>query len=160
MENYFLENDFFKKLVILFVLIFSLSGCSNFRKAIGSEKLELDEFSTVTQKRLVIPKDFDLSKKIVSDDINLSQSQTEMLNYFGVKSRKEIDKHDMDFSKNFPLYEISSNIRTIIDEETLELQKNSMAGIDMLFNDGSLPLIGEVINPEKEQKKFEYLKGN
>ena len=83
-----------------------------------------------------------------------------MLNYFGVKSRKEIDKHDMDFSKNFPLYEITSNIRTIIDEETLELQKNSMAGIDMLFNDDSLPLIGEVINPEKEQKKFEYLKGN
>ena len=158
MESYLLRNQL-TKLMLIFFLVLMLFGCSNFRQAIGTEKLELDEFSTVTQRRLEIPENFDLKSNIKSQEKFPSQAKSEMFNYFGIKSRKEMDKHDEVFAKNFPLYEITKNIRIIIDEETLLLQKKSMAGIDMLFSEGSLPLIGAVINPEIEQKKFKYLKG-
>ena len=88
MESYLLRNQL-TKLMLIFFLVLMLFGCSNFRQAIGTEKLELDEFSTVTQRRLEIPENFDLKSNIKSQEKFPSQAKSEMFNYFGIKIRKE-----------------------------------------------------------------------
>ena len=58
------------------------------------------------------------------------------------------------FSQMFPFDEIITDIRVIVDKETKELQLKANSGLNILFNGDTLPLVGEVLDAEKEQKRI------
>ena len=80
------------KIIILFMLI-ALTNfrCTNFRQAIGSEKIKLDEFSIVEKNKLEMPPKFDLKSEM---DVTLktgSKAKDEISLLFGVERRLELD---------------------------------------------------------------------
>ena len=111
-----MKSKFFKISICFLPLIISISSCSDFRKAVGKEKVIPDEFSVSTTPSLLVPpgynidpevfknkkfnretKDFSLSEKIIINNTN------------NISSFKELF-----ISKDIP-----KNIRKIVDEETL-----------------------------------------
>ena len=145
-----------KKIFLAFLLIFCfhLTGCSNFRQAVGSEKIKFDEFAIVEKNKLVMPPKFDLTADIKSVEKKESNAKHEISTLFGVERRLEMDNLDQQFAKLFPLEQISENIRIIINEETYNLRMQSRAGIDMLFGDNDPPKIGPILDAKKEQDRL------
>ena len=97
-------------------------GCTNFRQAIGSEKMKLDEFSIVEKNKLEMPPKFDLKSEM---DVTLktgSKAKDEISLLFGVERRLGLDEIDSDLAQFFQFNSIVPNIREIIDQETYELQ--------------------------------------
>ena len=146
------------KIIILLMLIALTNfGCTNFRQAIGSEKIKLDEFSIVEKNKLEMPPKFDLKSEM---DVTLktgSKAKDEISLLFGVERRLELDEIDSELAQFFQFISIEPNIRQIIDQETYELQINSRAGIDILFGSGKQPKIGPLLDPEKEKERIEKL---
>ena len=103
------------KIIILLILIASTnSGCTNFRQAIGSEKIKLDEFSIVEKNKLEMPPKFDLKSEM---DVTLktgSKAKDEISLLFGVERRLELDEIDSDLAQFFQFNSILPNIRGII----------------------------------------------
>ena len=144
-------------LTLLLVFCFYLTGCSNLRQAVGSEKIEFDEFSVVEKNKLVMPPKFDLTAETKSLEKKESSAKHEISTLFDVERRIEMDTLDQQFSKLFPLEQITENIRVLINEETYNLQMQSRAGIDMLFGDNEPPLIGPILDATKEQDRLNQL---
>ena len=144
-------------LAFLLIFCFHLTGCSNLRQAVGSEKIKLDEFAIVEKNKLVMPPKFDLTAEIKSLDKKVSNAKHEISTLFGVERRFEMDSLDQQFAKLFPFEQISENIRIIINEETYNLQMQSRAGIGMLFGDDEPPIIGPILDAKKEQDRLNQL---
>ena len=51
-------------LIFFVVIILSVSGCSNLRQAVGTEKIKLDEFAIVEKNKLLMPPKFDLQSEL------------------------------------------------------------------------------------------------
>ena len=135
-----------------FLISLCFSGCSNFRKAIGTEKIVFDEFAVVEKRKLIIPPAFDLQSQ--RKENQESYSQNEIYDLFGVNQRNEFDYNDRIFSQMFPFDKIVTDVRVIVDKETKELQLKANSGLNILFNGDKLPLVGEVLDAEKEQKRI------
>jgi len=148
-----------KKLILICFIIFSfvLTGCSGFRQAVGTEKIELDEFAIVQKRKLVMPPVFNLNLKLEPIKIENSQAKEEMVSLFGVKMRNNLDQIDANFSKLFPLEKSTGDIRMIIDRETTQLQLDARTGIDILFNDNKVSNLGEILDADVEQKRLDML---
>ena len=150
--------NFKNKIIILLILIASVNfSCTNFRQAIGSKKIKLDEFSIVEANRLEMPPKFDLKSEM---DVTLktgSKAKDEISLLFGVERRLEIDEIDSDLAQFFQFNSILPNIREIIDQETYDLQINSRAGIGVLFGLDKQPKIGPLLDPEKEKERIKKL---
>jgi hypothetical protein len=140
-----MKSKFIKISVCFLPLIISISSCSDFRKAVGKEKVIPDEYSVMTVPSLLVPpgynidpevfknknsieskKDFSLSKKIIIDNVNNASSFTELF-----------------VSKDIP-----KDIRKIVDEETLGISLSERTGINILF--GDIPESGVIIDSKKE----------
>ena len=144
-------------LTLLLVFCFYLTGCSNLRQAVGSEKIKFDEFSVVEKDKLVMPPKFDLTAETKSLENKESNAKYEISTLFDVERRIEMDNLDQQFSKLFPLELISENRRILINEETYDIQMQSRSGIDMFFGDNDPPLIGPVLDAKKEQDRLNQL---
>ncbi len=140
------------KLPIIFVFIMSfgmLSSCSDFRKAVGKEKVIPDEFSVVLTPSLLIPPGYKIDPQLLkqnkskgaNNNFNLSEE-------IDIKNKKEIDS----FSKLFNSKNIPNDIRKIVDEETLGISLSERRGIDILF--GNIPKTGVVIDAKKESLRI------
>ena len=149
------------KLLITFVFLLflgALSSCSDFRKAIGKEKVIPDEFSVAVTPSLLIPPGYKIDPQLLkqnkSEGVNNNFSLSEEID---IKNKKEIDS----FSKLFNSKNITNDIRKIVDEETLGISLSERRGIDILF--GNIPKTGVVIDGKKESlriKKNKSLKQN
>ena len=140
-----MKSKFLKISVCFLPLIISVSSCSDFRQALGKEKVIPDEFSVMTVPSLLIPpgynidpevfknknsidpqKDFSLSQKIIIDNAN------------NVSSFKEL----------FVSRDIPKGIRKTVDEETLGISLSERTGLNILF--GDIPESGVIIDAKKE----------
>ena len=149
------------KALLTFVFLLSLglmSSCSDFRKAVGKEKVIPDEFSVAVTPSLLIPPGYKIDPQLLkqnkSEGVNNNFSLSEEID---IKNEKEIDS----FSKLFNSQNISNDIRKIVDEETLGISLSERRGIDILF--GNIPKTGVVIDGKKESlriKKNKSLKQN
>ena len=144
-----MKSKFFKISIYFLPLIISISSCSDFRKAVGKEKVIPDEFSVASTPSLLVPpgsnidtdvlrnrslidtsKDFSLSKKIIINNSN------------DISSFKEL----------FISRDIPKNIREVVDEETLGISLSERTGIEILF--GITPESGVVIDAKKESVRL------
>jgi len=149
------------KFLLIFVFLLCpgvLSSCSDFRKAVGKEKVIPDEFSVAVTPSLLIPPGYKIDPKLLkqnkSEGVYNSFSLSEEID---IKNKKEINN----FSKLFNPKSIPNDIRKIVDEETLGISLSERRGIDILF--GNIPKTGVVIDAKKESlriKKNKSLKQN
>ena len=182
-----MKNKFLITFVFLLILG-ALSSCSDFRKAVGKEKVIPDEFSVAVTPSLLIPPGYKIDPQLLkqnkSEGVNNNFSLSEEID---IKNKKEIDSFSKLFSsKSFPkdirkivdeetlgislserrgidilFGNIPNNIRKIVDEETLGISLSERRGIDILF--GNIPKTGVVIDGKKESlriKKNKSLKQN
>ena len=136
------------KFVVIFVFLLTLgvlSSCSDFRKAVGTEKLIPDEFSIAVTPSLLIPPGYNIdSQAFKSNDLNETNNNLNLRKEIGIKDKKEINN----FSGIFNTKNIPKDIRKLVDEETLGISLGERSGIDILF--GNIPKTGVVIDPKKE----------
>ena len=140
------------KFLIIFVFLLTigvLSSCSDFRKAVGKEKVIPDEFSVAVTPSLLIPPGYKIDPQLLkqnkSEGINNNFSLSEEID---IKNKKEINS----FSKLFNSQNIPNDIRKIVDEETLGISLSERRGIDILF--GNIPKAGTIIDAKKESLRI------
>ena len=136
------------KFLLLFVFLIPtvlLSSCSDFRKAVGKEKVVPDEFSVAVTPSLLIPPGYNIDPKVVkSNDLNATEIDFNLNKEFDIKDKKEAKT----FSEIFVNKNVPKDIRKLVDEETLGISLGERRGIDILF--GNIPKTGVVIDSKKE----------
>ncbi len=139
-----MKNKFVKIFVFLLPLGM-LSNCSDFRKAVGKEKVIPDEFSVAVTPSLLIPPGYKIDpQSLKNDDLEAAENDFSLSNEIEIKVEKEVSS----FNELFSLKNIPKNIRKIVDEETLGISLSERRGIDILF--GQIPKTGIVIDSKKE----------
>ena len=140
-----MKNKFFKIFVFLIPLGISLSSCSDFRKAVGNEKVIPDEFSVAMTPSLIVPPGYNIDPDLFkNNDTSKSENDFNLSSEINVKENNEISS----FQDLFVDKEIPKDIRKLIDEETLGISLSERRGIDILF--GQVPETGVVLDAKKE----------
>jgi hypothetical protein len=132
-------------------LLSMLSACSDFRKAIGTEKSSPDEFQVVVRPSLVLPPNFSsrptaatgaqTAATVASD----AQAQASVL--LGGRETGASDYSDI-----FAFDKIVEDVRSKVDEETAGIKFERRLPIQVLF--GGLPDVGPVIDKMAEDRRI------
>jgi len=132
-------------------LLSMLSACSDFRKAIGTEKSSPDEFQVVVRPSLVLPPNFSsrptaatgaqTAATVASD----AQAQASVL--LGARETGASDYSDI-----FAFDKIVEDVRPKVDEETAGIKFERRLPIQVLF--GGLPDVGPVIDKMAEDRRI------
>ncbi len=134
---------------MLLLLSLGLGGCSDLRRAIGSEKSTPDEFQVVVRPPLSLPPGFyDRPEDILKQDQSIGRSaeeSAEQVLAVGVTSVS-------DFEQIFDFSNVPGNIRTKVDEETYGIQLEKRLPIQQLF--GDVPDIGPVLDKMAEGERI------
>ena len=134
---------------VFFVAMGMLSSCSDFRKAVGQEKVIPDEFSVAVTPSLLIPPGYEIDPQVLknkntektNDNFNLNEE-------IDIKEKKEANS----FGEIFDTKNIPKNIRKLVDEETLGISLSERTGLDILF--GDIPKTGVVIDSKEEAMRI------
>ena len=136
------------KFLLIFVFLISLgmlSSCSDFRKAVGKEKVIPDEFSVAVTPSLLIPPGYKIDpQSLKNNDLEKTNDNFNLNEEIDIKDKKEANS----FSEIFDTKNVPKDIRKLVDEETLGISLGERRGIDILF--GNIPKTGVVIDPKKE----------
>ena len=140
-----MKNKFLKTFVCLLPITILLSSCSDFRKAVGKEKVVPDEFSVALTPSLIVPPGYKIDPEVLkNNDLGEAKDDFNLSNEIDIKNKNEAYSFsDLFGSKNVP-----KDIRKIVDEETLGISLSERRGIDILF--GDIPETGVVIDGKKE----------
>ena len=132
-------------------LLSMLSACSDFRKAIGTEKSSPDEFQVVVRPSLVLPPNFSsrptaatgaqTAATVASD----AEAQASVL--LGARETGASDYSDV-----FAFDKIVEDVRSKVDEETAGIKFERRLPIQVLF--GGLPDVGPVIDKMAEDRRI------
>ena len=84
------------KSLLIFVFIFPLgilSSCSDFRKAVGKEKVIPDEFSVVSTPSLLTPPGYNIDPQTIkSNDLKVDKNDFQLSKEIEIKENKEYNK--------------------------------------------------------------------
>ena len=139
-----MKNKFFIIFVFSLPLVM-LSGCSDFRKAVGKEKVIPDEFSIALTPSLLIPPGYKIDPETMKNEDSIKDEEDfRLIDKIVVKDKNSANS----FSELFNLKNVPKDIRKIVDEESLGISLSERRGIDILF--GDIPKTGVVIDPKKE----------
>jgi hypothetical protein len=145
----------FLKLSLCFIpLIMSISSCSDFRKAVGKEKVIPDEYSIITTPSLLVPPGYNIDPEVFKNK-KLSEAKKDfnLSDKIIINNQNEVSSFkDLFISKN-----TLKDIRQIVDEETLGISLSERTGFQVLFD--KKPEVGVVLDSKKEalrlrNKKF------
>ena len=140
-----MKSKFLKILFCFLPLIISVSGCSDFRKAIGKEKVIPDEYSIITTPSLLVPPGYNIDPEVFKNR-NLMETKKD----FSLSEKIIIKNRDnvSSFKELFISKGIPKNIRKIVNEESLGVSLSQRTGLDILF--GNIPESGVIIDSKKE----------
>jgi hypothetical protein len=144
------ESRFFG-LMIASSMLLGLAGCSDVRRAIGSEKSTPDEFQVVVRPPLSLPPGFadrpeDIAEQEESNLAGLSAAEA-AASTFGAP-----DGQITGYEAVFDFAAIVPDIRTKIDEETYGIQLEKRLPIQTLF--GGVPDVGPVLDKMAEDARL------
>ena len=132
-------------------MLLGVAGCSDFRRAIGTEKSTPDEFQVVVRPPLSLPPGFaDRPEDIIEQEENnlAGLSATEAAaSTFGAP-----DQQTSGYEAIFDFAAIIPDIRTKIDEETYGIQLEKRLPVQTLF--GGVPDIGPVLDKMAEDARL------
>ena len=135
---------------ITMVLLAGLAGCSDFRRAVGTEKSSPDEFEVVVRPPLSLPPGFTdrpediLAKEKKAAGVNAETSAEAML-AAGISA-------SADFEQLFDFSDVPDDIRAKVDAETYGIQLENRLLLHQLF--GNLPDIGPVLDKMAEDARL------
>ena len=135
---------------ITMALLVGLAGCSDFRRAVGTEKSSPDEFEVVVRPPLSLPPGFaDRPEDILAKDkkatgVNAETSAEAML---AVGSSVSID-----FEQLFDFSDVPDDIRAKVDAETYGIQLERRVPAQIVF--GGLPDIGPILDKVAEDQRI------
>mgnify|MGYP001159950892 FL=1 len=135
---------------ITLVLLIGLAGCSDFRRAVGTEKSSPDEFVVVVRPPLSLPPGFaDRPGDILAKDKKATgvdaETSAEAMLAIGNSSSG-------DFEQLFDFSDVPDDIRAKVDEETYGIQLENRLPLQQLF--GGLPDIGPVLDKMAEDTRL------
>ena len=148
------------KFLLIFVFLIAmgmLSSCSDFRKAVGQEKVIPDEFSVAVTPSLLIPPGYDIDPQTLKNNNTENNKNFNLNKEIDIKDKKEANS----FNEIFETKNVPKDIRKLVDEETLGISLSERTGLDILF--GDIPKTGVIIDSKKEAiriKKNKLLKQN
>jgi len=135
---------------ITMVLLIGLAGCSDFRRAVGTEKSSPDEFEVVVRPPLSLPPGFtDRPEDILAKDKKATgvdaESSAEAMLAVG-------NSASGDFEQLFDFSNVPDDIRAKVDAETYGIQLENRLPLQQLF--GGLPDIGPVLDKMAEDARL------
>ena len=143
-----MKNNLPKIFLLLLPVMLFISSCSDFRRALGKEKVIPDEYSVLLTPSLAVPPGYKIDPELImnnsKDDLSQKTNLSDRLN---IKNKKEDNKSNS-FINLFGSKKIPDNIRRVIDEETLGIGLSERTGIHKLF--GTVPTTGVALDGNKE----------
>ena len=140
---------YIKSAVLVAVAGGLLSGCSDFRRAIGTEKSSPDEFAVVVRAPLSLPPDFTLRPNDPNSEVAAASPQaTEIVETLFNQQRQDLTGYD----ELFAFSEIDPNVRQLVDEETAGIRFERRLPMHILF--GGIPDVGPVLNQIEEDARL------
>ena len=135
---------------ITMALLIGLPGCSDFRRAVGTEKSSPDEFEVVVRPPLSLPPGFaDRPEDILAKDKKVTgvDAETNAEAILAVGNSTLVGfEHLFDFS------DVPDDIRAKVDSETYGIQLENRLPLQQLF--GDLPDIGPVLDKMAEDARL------
>ena len=131
-------------------LLIGLTGCSDFRRAVGTEKSSPDEFEVVVRPPLSLPRGFsDRPEDIIAADKKAKSVDAET----SAESVLAVGKVAIgDFEKLFDFSDVPDDIRAQVDAETYGIRIENQLPLQQLF--GGLPDIGPVLDKMSEDTRL------
>ena len=134
---------------MMLVALTALTGCSDFRQAIGTEKSSPDEFEVVVRPPLSLPPDFTLRPN--ADNINQLAAAPRAVETAKLLLERDIASVE-GYDALFGLDQIDPNIRAVVDEETAGIRFERRLPIQVLF--GDLPDVGPILDQMAEDRRL------
>ena len=136
--------------LLLGIALFLCTACSDFKRAIGSEKSSPDEFEVVIRPPLSLPPKF--SARPAGEDTdtaavaasNALDRSTLLFNQRGVNVES--------FNDLFAFDQIEENVRAKVDEETAGIRFERRLPLQIVF--GGLPNVGPVVDKMAEDARI------
>ena len=140
-----MKSKFLKISMCFLPLAISLSSCSDFRQAVGKEKVIPDEYSVMTLPSLLVHPGYNIDPEVFKN-----KNSIEPKNDFSLDEKIIIDnvKNASSFKELFISKDIPKDIRKIVDEETLGISLSERTGLNILF--GDIPESGVILDAKKE----------
>jgi len=140
---------------LLLVAGIAVSGCSDFRKAIGEEKSSPDEFEVVVRPPLSLPPGFKSSSSVLTESAAAAaagQSSNDARSVAASELGAAEGTSQGGYGAVFDFASVPANIRETVDEETFGIQFERRLPIQMLF--GGLPDVGPVLDQFAEDQRL------
>ena len=135
---------------ISMALLTGLAGCSDFRRAVGTEKSSPDEFAVVVRPPLSLPPGFtDRPEDILAKETKASgvDAKTDAEAMLSVGNSTSVD-----FEQLFDFSDVPDDIRAKVDEETYGIKLENRLPLQKLF--GGMPDIGPVLDKMAEDSRL------
>ena len=135
---------------ITMAVLIGLAGCSDFRRAVGTEKSSPDEFAVVVRPPLSLPPGFtDRPEDILAKDKKAigvdAKTSAEVILSVG-------NSASVDFEQLFDFSDVPDDIRSKVDAETYGIQLEKRLPLQQLF--GGMPDIGPVLDKMAEDTRL------
>ena len=130
--------------------LFICSSCSDFKRAIGSEKSSPDEFEVVVRPPLSLPPQFS-SRPVGKDTDTAAVAASNALG----KSKLILNQrvaNASSFDDLFAFDKIEDDIRVKVDEETAGIRFERRLPLQIIF--GDLPNVGPVVDKMAEDARI------
>ena len=134
---------------IFLVVVFGTSACSDYRRAIGTEKSTPDEFQVVVRPPLSLPPEF--TSRPDANTINLGVDEKSSINVMN-KLFERRNQKAIGYDELFELSSVEPNIRTIVDQETTGIIFERRLPINIIF--GGLPDVGPILDQITEDRRL------
>ena len=136
-------------MMIVLVIVFGTTACSDYRRAIGTEKSTPDEFQVVVRPPLSLPPEFTKRPDATTTDLGVDEksSRNLMNNLF---ERRNITASGYD--ELFELSSIEPDIRVKVDQETTGIIFERRLPINVIF--GGLPDVGPILDQMAEDRRI------
>ena len=130
----------------------AVSGCSDFRKAIGEEKSSPDEFEVVIRPPLSLPPGFKSSSSELTAAVPVTQSATDARSVAANELGAAEATSQGGYGSLFDFAAVPENIREAVDEETFGIQFENRLPLQILF--GGMPDVGPVLDQFAEDQRL------
>ncbi len=140
-------------MIIGLVMIIGATACSDYRRAIGTEKSTPDEFQVVVRPPLSLPQSSQNDLMQLTTDLGVDEksSRNLMNNLF---ERRNITASGYD--ELFELSSIEPDIRVKVDQETTGIIFERRLPINVIF--GGLPDVGPILDQMAEDRRIRIIR--
>ena len=136
-------------MIICLIVILGTTSCSDYRRAIGTEKSKPDEFQVVVRPPLSLPPEF--ASRPDAETVHLGVDEKSSVNVMN-KIFERRNQKAIGYDELFELSSVKTDIRAIVDQETTGIIFERRLPINVIF--GGLPDVGPILNQIKEDKRI------